>query len=48
MPPGFDPYPLMLLTVPMITSAGIVAGILAARVGPGQSFAEYPGYRCIW
>jgi GntP family gluconate:H+ symporter len=35
-------------TVSMITTAGIVAGVLAARVGPGQSVAEYLGYHPVY
>jgi GntP family gluconate:H+ symporter len=35
-------------TVSMITTAGIVAGVLAARVGPGQSTAEYLGYHPVY
>jgi GntP family gluconate:H+ symporter len=35
-------------TVSMITTAGIVAGILAARVGPGQSVGEYLGYHPVY
>jgi GntP family gluconate:H+ symporter len=35
-------------TVSMITTAGILAGILAARVGPGQSVAEYLGYHPVY
>jgi GntP family gluconate:H+ symporter len=35
-------------TVSMITTAGIVAGILAARVGPGQSTADYLGYHPVY
>jgi GntP family gluconate:H+ symporter len=35
-------------TVAMITTAGIVAGILAARVSPGQSAADYLGYHPVY
>jgi GntP family gluconate:H+ symporter len=35
-------------TVAMITTAGIVAGILAARVGPGQGTADYLGYHPVY
>jgi GntP family gluconate:H+ symporter len=35
-------------TVSMITTAGILAGILVARVGPGQSVAEYLGYHPVY
>jgi GntP family gluconate:H+ symporter len=35
-------------TVAMITTAGIVAGILAARVGPDQSAAAYLGYHPVY
>ncbi len=35
-------------TVSMITSAGIIAGILAARVGPGESVSEYLGYHPVY
>jgi GntP family gluconate:H+ symporter len=35
-------------TVSMITTAGILTGILAARVGPGQSVAEYLGYHPVY
>jgi GntP family gluconate:H+ symporter len=35
-------------TVAMITTAGIVAGVLAARVGPGQSTADYLGYHPVY
>jgi GntP family gluconate:H+ symporter len=35
-------------TVAMITTAGIVAGVVAARVGPGQSTADYLGYHPVY
>lgn len=35
-------------TVSMITTAGILAGILVARVGPGQSVAAYLGYHPVY
>jgi GntP family gluconate:H+ symporter len=35
-------------TVSMITSAGIIAGILAARVGPEQTVAGYLGYHPVY
>jgi GntP family gluconate:H+ symporter len=35
-------------TVSMITSAGIMAGILAAQVGPGQTVADYLGYHPVY
>lgn len=35
-------------TVSMITTAGIIAGILASRVGPGQSVEQYLGYHPVY
>ena len=35
-------------TVSMITTAGILAGILVARVAPGQSVAGYLGYHPVY
>jgi GntP family gluconate:H+ symporter len=35
-------------TVSMITTAGIIAGILAARMAPGQSMADYLGYHPVY